>query len=96
MSPTIYVPIGKYDELSDKGIPVDKPFAIKPSQVSFEQWCEIFGIKILSEEGLLLERVLEKQEGDFSLKNLIAAVKVDKDSNNKEKLILKNRFLFVK
>ena len=46
MAPIIYVPIGKYDELIEKGIPVDKPFAIKPSQVSFENWCEIFGIEI--------------------------------------------------
>ncbi len=96
MEPTIYVPIGKFDEFNDRGIPVDKAFAIKPSQVSFEQWCEIFGIEILSEEGLLLERVLEVQEDDFTLEKLMDTIKSDKDSNDKEKLILKNRFSFVK
>jgi hypothetical protein len=95
MSPIIYAPIGKFDELTDKGIPVDKPFAIKPSQVSFEQWCEIFGIEILSEEGLLLERILESQEGDFSIKDLIAGIKLDKDVGDTEKKILRNRFSFV-
>jgi len=95
MSPIVYAPIGKFDELSDRGIPVDKAFAIKPSQVSFEHWCEIFGVELLSEEGLLLERILEGQEGDFSIKDLVDGVKNDKESGETEKKILKNRFLFV-
>ncbi len=95
MSPIIYAPIGKFDELNDRGIPVDKPFAIKPSQVSFEQWCEIFDIKILSEEGLLLERILESQDGEFSIEDMISGIKLDKDVADTEKKILKNRFSFV-
>ena len=95
LDPVVYVPIGKFDEYAQKGLPADKIFAIKPSEVSVEQWSEIFGIELLSPEGLLLERAIENFEESYSLDELIAAVEKDEDGSDSEKMILKNRLKFI-
>ena len=45
---TIYSPAGSYDGLLKKGIPVDNSFSIRPNQITFENWCELFDIDLVS------------------------------------------------
>tara|TARA_Y100000034_G_scaffold135258_1_gene206441 strand:- start:3609 stop:4910 length:1302 start_codon:yes stop_codon:yes gene_type:complete len=98
LQPVIFVPTGKFNKYQEKNLPIDKPFAIRPSDVSVEQWSEIFGIEILSPEGLLLERAIEsaKEENpNYSMKLLVNKVLKEKSSPS-SKEILKNRLNFIK
>lgn len=95
LNPTIYCPIDLFNEYQDKGIPVDEPFSIKPSDLGAEQFCKIFEIDLISEEGLLLQKVLDKAEEDFeedfSIKDLINIIEKN-NSDDRIKRILINRF----
>jgi len=95
LHPVIFAPIGLFEDYQSKGIPVDFPFAIKPSEVSADSWCEIFELDLVSGEGTLVERALHsaaKKTKDFGIDEIIAAVRSDKKASQKEKNIVENRF----
>lgn len=98
LSPTIYCPVDLFNDYQEKGIPIDKPFSIKPSEVGSEQFCKIFGIGLISEEGILLQKILEKAQkehnNDFSIEELMNFVR-ESDTSEKIKKILINRFEFI-
>jgi len=50
-------PLGLYDEDSDI---LDGPFSIKPSELTSEEWCLVFGINRFKIQGLLIGEALEK------------------------------------
>lgn len=95
-NPVIYVPFGLFDDYQNKGIPVDLPFALKPSEISAESWCEMFELGLISGEGTLIERALEtvreKFGDDFDIDNLIKIVLADKKSSAREQNAVENRF----
>ncbi len=91
LKPTVYVPVGLFDEFKKRGVSIDKPFAIKPADVGAESWAKIFDIDLSSEEGLLMERVLS-QLTDFSIEDILKAIEADKKSADREKTVLENRF----
>ncbi|MBI2040951.1 MAG: ATP-binding protein [DPANN group archaeon] len=96
LSPVIFVPFGLFDSYQEKGVPCDLPFAIRPSEISADDWAEIFGIDLLSDAGVLLERTVTKAKenlGTFEIGELINVLETDKDAEKKEKQILKNKFL---
>ncbi len=93
---TVYSPAGSYDSLLKKGIPVDSSFSIRPNQITFENWCELFDIDLVSKEGLLLERSLESSGENYSIKNILEKIEKDKDASKDEKLILENKLKFIK
>ncbi len=84
LSPKIYVPMGLYDDYEQKGIPVDKAFAIKPYEVDVEEWCEIFQIDLLSPEGLLFDSVLEEvRKENMAISDILDKLKASKDDSAK-------------
>jgi len=95
-SPLIYVPFGLFEDYQAKGVPVDFPFALKPSEIAADSWCEIFGLDFISGPGTLVERALEaarqKHGEDFDLDEIIACIREDSRSSNEEKNIVENRF----
>ena len=94
LQPVVFVPYGLYEDYQNKGVPVDLPFSIEPKEVSAESWAEIFGIDLLSEAGILLERAVEKAKQsleNFDIDELISLIEIDKEAEKKEKQILKNR-----
>ncbi len=92
LDPIIYVPIGLFDEYQKKGIPVDKPFAIRPYDVDIEEWCEIFQIDLLSSEGLLFDSVLETVwKESMRIKDILDELKLRVKSDPTEVKILANR-----
>lgn len=99
LSPTIYCPIDLFDEYQEKGIPVDEPFSVRPAEVGEEQFCKVFGIGLISEEGIALQKILEKAkkqyEDSFSIDNLIELTK-QQDIGEKITRILVNRFESIK
>ena len=99
LQPVVFVPFGLFDDYQSKGVPVDLPFSIRPAEVSATEWTEIFGLDLLSEAGILLERAVEKARQNFEnfeIDELINLIDIDKDAEKREKQILKNRLAVAK
>ncbi|MBD3262980.1 DUF87 domain-containing protein [Candidatus Woesearchaeota archaeon] len=95
VKPVIFVPSGLFEDYQNKGVPVDRSFALKPSEISADNWCNMFEINLLSGEGTLVERALEsarEKKGNFDIKQIIKAANADKRSTREEKNIVENRF----
>lgn len=92
----IYTPSGFFDEFRQKGIPTDFPFSLKPSELAPSDWCMTFDVNINSEAGVLIERIisrLRKAKNDFSMEDIVEAVRADKKSEEKIKDLVENQFL---
>ncbi len=92
----IYTPAAYHKTYKEQGIPTDHPFSIKPSELNPDQWCMSFGIDKTSSFGVLIERIvtqLKKTKGDFSIDDIIEAVKTDKRADQNTKDAVENRFL---
>jgi len=88
------VPIGLTDFYDKAGISYDRTFSLKPSDLSVGDWALTFDINLLDYLGILLERILKRLKGrDYSIKDIINEIELDKRSDEKEKLALENRFL---
>ncbi len=92
----IYTPSGFYKEHKKRGIPTDYSFSIKTSELNTGDWCNAFEIKLTDSTGILLERILENLKGDYSIKDIINAIKKDKRSDKQTKAAAENRFMAAK
>jgi len=88
------VPIGLTNFYEKSEISYDGTFAIKPSELSAADWALTFNLSLFEPLGILLERVIKKlYEKDYSIRDIINGIEIDKRSDEKEKLALENRFL---
>ena len=77
-------------------IPADVPFAIRPAELTTEDWAGLFGVSLLDATGVVLERNVEKVRGEienFSIEDLIESIKNDHRAEENVKNVLENRFL---
>jgi hypothetical protein len=91
----IYTPKMYYEQYKEEGIPTDRPFSIKPSELDSTDWCSAFNISENDPMGILIERVihqLRKLKGDFDIDDLVQAVQQDIRSEQTTKDALENRF----
>ncbi len=91
----IYVPSGSYADYKDRGIPVDLPFSISPSELSVGDWCGIFEIDATSQFGTLIGRViplLRKQQPNFSIREIIEAIRKDDRTSEEVRAAVENMF----
>jgi len=92
---TLYTPTGYFKEYKEKGIPTDFPFSLKPSELAPSDWCKVFEIDPNKAEGVLLERVihlLRKTKKEYSLKDIVTAIKGDKKSDKNTQELVENLF----
>ncbi len=98
LNPMIFVPIGLFDYYEEKGIPVDRSFAIRPFDVNAEEWCSIFGVRLISEEGILVEKAIEagkdKYGENLDIKKIIEIIKKGA-ADGRAKRAVENMFLGV-
>ena len=88
------VPIGLTDFYDKAGIGYDGTISIKPSELSVGDWALTFDINLLESLGILLERVIKRLKGrDYSLRDIVNEIEIDKRADEKEKMALENRFL---
>jgi len=73
----IYVPKGHFNELKEKGLPIDYSFAIKPKILTAVDWCSVFNVEVNSDEGVLISRVINKLQGDYGLADIMYAIEED-------------------
>jgi len=92
----IYTPIGYYSKYKKENFPTDAPFAIKPSELSAGDWCNVFGISLTDPIGVLIERVIDKfqeKELDYEIKDILKAIEEDEKTEDKIKFATENRFI---
>ncbi len=89
----IYVPAGYYPEYKKRGVPADLSFTIKTSELNSSDWCNIFGVKLTDEIGVLIDRTLRDMKGSYDIKDMVARLKRDKKADKKIKDALENRLL---
>ena len=88
----VYTPLGKFKEYKEKGIPTDFSFSIKPSELSANDWVNVFGLKITEPIGVLIERIISDLNGNYSVDEIIKKVQKEKKSSQEVKNAVENRF----
>ncbi len=96
MNVKVYIPKGKFDEYKEKNLPVDYSFSIRPSELNAEDWCNVFNIELTNNMGVLIEQVLSKLIGDYSIDDIIAEIKSTHKADELTKNATENRFNAVK
>ena len=92
----VYVPAGKFQEYKKKNINVDYNFSIKPRELTAEDWCNVFQIKITDNLGVLIERTISKLKFDYDIADIIHEIKKDNSTDNLTKNAAENRFRAVR
>lgn len=91
----IFIPYGFEERFKKEGIPYDKALAIRPSELTVEDWSLSFNISLIEPIGILLDRCisrLKKSGKNYSIKNIIEEISKDKESERNEKMALVNMF----
>ncbi len=96
----IYTPAGYYDEYKEKGIPTDKPFSVRPSELNAGDWLITLGVEEDDPTGVLIERVVndlkENKGEEYDIKDITDALLRDEDADKTTRLAAKNRFENIK
>ena len=96
---TIFTPIGFFKKYKDEGIPTDKPFAVKPSELDPSDWRLTFGLAESDPVSVLIERIilrLKEETPNFGLDEVISAIKSDEKTPQVVKDGAENRFVTAK
>ncbi|MFT4260890.1 MAG: LAGLIDADG family homing endonuclease [Candidatus Woesearchaeota archaeon] len=78
----IFTPYKYHEEYKEKNIPTDMPFAIKPSELSGQDWNQTFSIKPEEPIGVLIEKVINdlQEEGiDFDIDDIVNRISKETD-----------------
>lgn len=85
----IFVPYGHFDSYIEKGIPVDKKFALEVTEMNAEDWVMIFGLDLINPVGVLVETTITrlKETGKkFVISDIVSEIekyeKSSRDSKN--------------
>jgi uncharacterized protein len=92
----IFAPVGYYEVAKKAGIPVDKAFSIRTSELDASDWCNVFNVRLTDSIGVLIERVISdlKDVGyDFSIKDIIEKIKDYMKTDEGVRNAAENRFL---
>ncbi len=83
----VFVPFAHYEEYVNKGIPVDKKFALDVSETNPEDWALTFGLDLISPISTLISRTISNlnKMGDFNIRKIISKLKEDKLSEKETK-----------
>ncbi|MEK6841324.1 MAG: helicase HerA-like domain-containing protein [Nanoarchaeota archaeon] len=92
----VYAPSGKFQEYKEKKIAVDYSFSIKPSELTADDWCNVFQVKITDNIGVLIEKILTKLKFDYDLNDIIFEIRKDNTMDQLTKSATENRFQAVK
>ncbi|MBU0756590.1 MAG: DUF87 domain-containing protein, partial [Nanoarchaeota archaeon] len=91
----IYCPSGYFDQAKKEGIPVDKPFSVKPRELSAEDWNLTFGIDKNDPAAIFIEKIilnLQESGTEYTIEEIIKAIESDVDTEKNIRENAKNRF----
>lgn len=89
---SVIVPEGQKKKYDDMDIPYDVSFTIRPSELTAQDWSLVFGFKLTDTFGILLERILKRLNGEYTIDDIISMIEVDEKSERIERLALMNKF----
>jgi hypothetical protein len=92
---TIFTPKGYFEDFKRKGIPADRAFSIKPSELSAMDWCTTFEINPDEAVGVLISRVIsymQEDETDYDIDEIIKKIQEDEHTPQTVKDAAENRF----
>lgn len=91
----IFVPYGHFDEYEEKGVPVDKKFALDVTEMDAEDWIMTFQLDLINPVGVLIETAitaLKKSEKKFYIEDIINEIEKDTNSSRDTKNAAKGLF----
>ncbi len=92
----VFVPFGRAEDYEKKGIPFDKTFALKASELEAEDWITLFNLEMTSLSGVLIERVitaLKLRKNNFTLTEIINEIEKDEKASKETKEIGSSLFI---
>lgn len=92
MDVEIYSPKGYYEQARKEGIPVDESFSLRVAELDSHDWQMTFDVDDTSEVGVLIDRVVEELDGDYSIQDIIDRIKENDDAGEVAKKAAINRF----
>ncbi|MEK6859877.1 MAG: DUF87 domain-containing protein [Nanoarchaeota archaeon] len=83
----IWVPAGYYEEYLEKGIPVDKRFALAASELDIEDWLSIFNLEMISPVSISIQKTISdlKKTENFDLNDILGKIRDDKEAEDSAK-----------
>ncbi|MBL7100584.1 MAG: ATP-binding protein [Nanoarchaeota archaeon] len=92
----IYIPQGYFEKYKEEGIPADYSFAIKPSELTPEDWRLTFKLEENDPLAIAIEKIIfdfqEKGITDYAIDDITKAIDRDEDIDIDAKNAAKNRF----
>ena len=96
----IFTPYEYYERYKKEGLPTDYPFSIKPNELTAEDWALSFGLTLNDPVGILIEKILgefdEKGVKEYSIDDMIKAVREDKETDTNTKNATINHLMAAK
>jgi hypothetical protein len=82
----IFVPAGHYREYLSKGIPIDKKFALKITEMTAEDWVLTFNLDIINPVAVLIQKIINNMPPtDYLIEDIIEKIKIDKENSQDTK-----------
>ena len=88
----VFVPAGYAEKWREKGIPVDKEFTLKVSEITADDWLLTFNLSFIDPVGIVISRNVialqerkEKEGRDYDLDDIIEAIKQDEEASKENK-----------
>lgn len=91
VSTTVYAPFGHFHSLKERGIPVDKEFSVRISELRPEDWISLFNLNFTDPEAILLMNIF-KDLRDFSFEGIRNAIELSSDFSQDVRNALKSFF----
>jgi len=79
---TIFTPLGSYDDMKQKGIPVDQAFSIKTSDLNIDDWLLAFELEVNARESIIITKAindLKKTNQDYDIPEIINYIEAMQD-----------------
>ena len=92
----IYTPVGYYARAKAQGIPTDRPFAIKPSELAPEDWFLSFEINPNEPLAVFIERLIltiKEAKDDYDMDDILEAIRKDTKEEVHVRNAAENRFI---
>ena len=79
----IFAPFGHYEDYVEKGIPVDKKFALDITEMTSEDWITTFGLTIINPISVIIEKAISKlkEKKEFYIEDIISNLEKDTKSS---------------
>jgi hypothetical protein len=87
----VFAPYGKMEEYKEKNIPIDKPFALKPSELEVEDWILTFNLAMASQEGAIISSIISKlkeNQENFTIEGIIKEIKSSNSSEETKNITI--------